>query len=109
MTYCMGCMQPLGDNETHCHLCGYPAARQNPSPFLPARTTLSERYPVGRVLGEPGASAEYLGLDVASKEAVVVTEFLPRGLCGREEETGALRVLPGCAESFGRLYAQFGQ
>ena len=54
---CMGCMNPLPEGRGACGICGYPADGENPAPYLPMRTVLSDRQMVGRVREAGGDAA----------------------------------------------------
>ena len=56
---CMGCMKPLPAGREECGFCGYPAGGINPEKYLQVRTTLSDRYLVGRVLEAGGQCLVY--------------------------------------------------
>ncbi len=80
---CMGCMQPLDENDTVCAHCGYPVAGVNPPEYLPSNTVLSTRYLVGRVLEIGGDSAVYIGVDLHDNSRVTIREFFPPLLAQR--------------------------
>lgn len=81
--FCMGCMQPISEFSDNCYHCGYPAAGQNPTGYLPVRTVLSERYVVGRALEKRNDAIVYIGYDKTARNVVLVREFFPAGLCER--------------------------
>ena len=61
---CMGCMNPVREEQI-CPLCGWDrATSQNLPQHLPAGTILAEKYLVGRVLGQGGFGITYLALDI---------------------------------------------
>ena len=96
---CMGCMNPLPAGRAECGICGYPVAGENPPPYLPVRTLLSERYVVGRALEGGGDAALYLGYDTVLKGPILIREFLPDTLCGRDSGC-EIRVIAGCENTY---------
>ena len=103
---CMGCMNPLPDGREECGICGYPAKGENPSPYLPVRTVLSERYLVGKLLDAGGDEAVYLGYDEVLKAPIYIREFFPDTLCERADG-GAVAVIAGCEGTFREYYEKF--
>lgn len=80
---CMGCMKPINELTDSCYHCGYPAAGQNPAGYLPVRTQLAGRYVVGRALEKRSDAIVYIGYDMSARNAVMIREFYPDGLCDR--------------------------
>lgn len=103
---CMGCMQPLGEGETKCAHCGYPAGGVNPPEYLRIRTLLSGRYLVGRVLEIGGDSAVYIGYDTQEESTITLREFFPAALCARQQG-GALVPTAGKEAVFAAYRAKF--
>jgi len=80
---CIGCMEEKGDRLV-CPLCGYSEAGSGePSIFLPPRTILTEKYLIGRVLGQGGFGITYLARDINLDIKIAVKEFFPQGLVSR--------------------------
>lgn len=105
---CPGCFVPKAPREV-CRECGYPVRVQNRSGvhLLPG-TRLLSRYLVGRVLGQGGFGATYLGWDERLQVKVAVKEFYPANLVSRA--TGSLGVVPFSdehAHSFSAGLAKF--
>lgn len=96
---CMGCMNPLPAGREECGICGYPAGGINPEKYLQVRTTLSDRYLVGRVLEAGGDSALYMGYDKVQSAPVTIREFFPDTLCGRGEGD-RVTVIAGCEKTY---------
>lgn len=91
MSLCMGCMQEIG-NMVVCPTCGFDNSEKQQSPFLPYGTVLSNRYVVGTGLDTNGESTRYLGFDKQTGDIVIVCEFLPIGLFGREEGKTEIKI-----------------
>lgn len=102
----MGCMNPLPEGRNACGICGYPAGGENPAPYLPVRTVLSDRYTVGRVLETGGDAVVYIGFDQVQKAPITIREFFPSTLCERGENQ-EVRVIPGCENTYQDYYAEF--
>ena len=103
---CMGCMNPLPEGRGACGICGYPADGENPAPYLPMRTVLSDRYMVGRVLEAGGDAVMYLGFDQVQKTPITIREFFPNTLCERGDNM-EVRIIPGCENTFQDYHADF--
>ncbi|MDQ2102016.1 serine/threonine-protein kinase [Azospirillum isscasi] len=89
---CPGCFAPKAPREV-CRDCGYPVRVQNRNGIhlLPG-TRLLGRYLVGRVLGQGGFGATYLGWDERLQIKVAVKEFYPANLVSRA--AGSPGVVP---------------
>ncbi len=67
-----------------CVVCGYPQRMEGrPGIHLPPGTPLHARYRVGRVLGQGGFGATYLGWDERLHVKVAVKEYYPANLISR--------------------------
>ena len=81
---CMGCM----NDKTYdgpCKLCGYSDSDPYIPTYLAPKTTLSDRYIVGRLLSYNGEGAVYIGYDTKAGAKVIVKEFMPDTLCSRRK------------------------
>ncbi|MBE6778480.1 MAG: hypothetical protein E7541_03750, partial [Ruminococcaceae bacterium] len=83
---CMGCMNPLPDEDDFCRICGFSRTDNNPEGYLPVSSVLQEHYIVGRRISEGSDSILYIGYNRMMKEPCFVQEFFPAGLCRRDEE-----------------------
>lgn len=80
---CMGCMERKGVVEV-CPACSWSDTFSvQPQLYLQPRTVLLDRFIVGRALGFGGCAVTYVGLDLTSREKVVIKEYLPGGLITR--------------------------
>lgn len=76
-----------------CRDCGYPAKSDNrPGVHLMPGTTLMSRYKAGRVLGQGGFGATYLGWDDRLHVKVAIKEYYPSSLISRAQ--GSSNVIP---------------
>lgn len=97
---CMGCMNPLPDDNPICAVCGFdPAKDQNPAHCLPIATSLQGHYIVGRLMGEYPDHLLYLAYDRQMKEPCLIQEFFPAGV-GRRDSIGGVQPTEGCAKVF---------
>ncbi len=100
-------MQPISEFSDTCYHCGYPVTGENPDGYLRVRTSLSDRYIVGRALQKRCDAIIYVGYDKTAHSAVLIREFFPEGLCGREDMqvrplSGQEVEFDGCLEAFRR-------
>jgi len=88
-TLCMGCMSEKGDVRV-CPKCGFEegTAPERPGQLWP-RTTLADKYVIGRVLGQGGFGITYLAWDNILGRKLAIKEHYPREICtrGRDETT----------------------
>ncbi|WP_040134139.1 serine/threonine-protein kinase [Azospirillum argentinense] len=99
---CPACFVPKAPREA-CRDCGYPVRVQNRAGvhLLPG-TRLLSRYLVGRVLGQGGFGATYLGWDERLQIKVAVKEFYPANLVSRA--AGSSGVVP-FSDEHGRSFS----
>lgn len=89
-TRCPYCFEPKSGGFM-CQVCGYDEDEgARPGVHLPAGTVLQGRYVIGRLLGQGGFGATYLGWDERLQVKVAVKEYFPVSLAGRVTGTGAL-------------------
>ncbi|HYH23534.1 MAG TPA: serine/threonine-protein kinase [Azospirillum sp.] len=82
-TRCPNCFEVKAPRES-CAACGYPQRSDNRAGVhLMPGTTLHGRYLTGRVLGQGGFGATYLGWDDRLRVKVAVKEFYPANLITR--------------------------
>lgn len=97
---CMGCMNPLPEDNTVCTVCGFDLAKdQNPPHCLPVTASLQGHYIVGRVMGEYPDHLLYLAYDRQMKEPCFIQEFFPAAI-GRRDSIGGVQPLEGCGKVF---------
>ncbi len=116
LNLCMGCMRPISKNATICPHCAYNSQIEQPSPFLPKRTVLQNRYIIGRVLSSCSDSATYIGFDTAENKVLSVVEFLPENLIIRQSGKADFTVkseytelFSSCLSSFKNLWKAVGE
>ncbi len=81
--FCMGCMNPL-DGDRHC-ICGFSIDDYKVSArCLPPGTLLTERYLVGRVIGEGSFGITYIGRDLLLGIIIAIKEYFPLSYGSRD-------------------------
>lgn len=89
---CPNCFADKPDGAA-CPECGYPAGYENRTGVhLIPGTQLLSRYDIGRLLGQGGFGATYLGWDDRLQVKVAVKEYYPANLISRVP--GTARVVP---------------
>ena len=92
---CMGCMNPLPEDNTVCTVCGFDLSQdQNPPHCLPVTASLQGHYIVGRLMGEHPDHLLYLAYDRQMKEPCFIQEFFPAAI-GRRDSIGGVQPLEG--------------
>ena len=85
--FCMGCMNPL-DGDRHCirgfSIDGYKVSTR----CLPPGTVLTERYLVGRMIGEGSFGVTYIGRDLLLGIIVAIKEYFPLSYGSRDARKG---------------------
>jgi serine/threonine protein kinase len=90
---CMGCMGEKGDAQV-CPLCGWAEGTPPELPVqLAPRTLLSEKYLLGRVLGQGGFGITYLAWDRLLNRKLAIKEYFPREICSRGRDDLSLQPL----------------
>lgn len=80
-----------GSSTGPCAECGYPARSDNrPGVHLAPGTLLHGRYKAGRVLGQGGFGATYLGWDDRLRVKVAIKEYYPANLISRLPNAAAV-------------------
>ncbi len=85
--FCMGCMNPL-DGDRHC-ICGFSIDGYKVSTrCLSPGTVLTERYLVGRMIGEGSFGVTYIGRDLLLGIIVAIKEYFPLSYGSRDARKG---------------------
>jgi serine/threonine protein kinase len=79
---CPGCFDD-STGQNPCPYCGYETETAEASLYLVPGTILSDKYLVGRVLGQGGFGITYLGWDLNLDMKLAIKEFFPQGLVSR--------------------------
>ena len=87
---CPNCFEPKGGSSM-CLTCGHDESEgSRPGVHLRAGTLLLGRYVVGRLIGQGGFGATYLGWDERSQNRVAIKEYFPVSLATRAQANGVL-------------------
>lgn len=86
---CPGCMAVLDEPDLACPLCGFDKSTYSSSPrSLRPFTILSNKYMVGKVIGEGGFGITYIGFDLDIELPVAIKEYFPAELATRDTLQG---------------------
>ena len=106
MKYCMGCMENKGPAKV-CPYCGY----VENTPYLPSSiapgTMLHDRYLVGQMLNSNGQGATYIAYDTAVSCKVLLSEYMPEGLCMRVKGKPTISVSYNNLAQYKALMAEY--
>lgn len=90
---CLGCMKMIPKNEPFCHLCGFNAGQYQGNPrCLRLGQKLTNKYIIGKVIGEGGFGITYIGWDIVLEMPVAVKEYFPSNIASRDTSYGASTI-----------------
>ena len=96
------------NGEQICPFCGFDRATVQTAPFLPLGTTLQDgNYIVGKKLGNNAEGAKYLGYSKNMDSTVIISEFMPAGICGRAKGKKKVVIRGGFEDQFQKLNEEF--
>lgn len=100
---CPNCFS-TGENPRICAVCGYVEGEiRQAGPHLQPGSRLYDRYRIGRLLGQGGFGATYLGWDDRLEIRVAVKEYFPVSLVARVP--GSSNLVPYTAEHGANFHA----
>ncbi len=105
---CMGCMNKLNEDGS-CDYCSYSSDSPYIKIYLPPKTTLDDRYLVGKVLSYNGEGASYIGYDMMNDEKVVIHEYMPESLCTRNSGSNKVIVSSQSVDKYKTYMAEFAE
>ena len=73
----------IKEHDGICEICGHQFQPDENAHHLPAGTVLSEKYIIGRVIGEGGFGITYIGRDTNLDMVVAIKEYYPNGYVNR--------------------------
>lgn len=102
---CLGCMSYLANPNAPCPNCGWLKTMQNAVSQLQAGCTLTnenqtEKYIIGRTLGQGGFGISYLAWNENRAERAVVKEFFPATIATRHNDGKVMPINAKDAEQF---------
>lgn len=105
---CMVCMNKLNEDGS-CDYCSYSSDSPYIKIYLPPKTTLDDRYLVGKVLSYNGEGASYIGYDMMNDEKVVIHEYMPESLCTRNSGSNKVIVSSQSIDKYKTYMAEFAE
>ena len=104
---CYGCMQK-NNGEQVCPFCGFDRSAVQNAPFLPLGTELQDgNYVVGKKLSNNAEGAKYIGYSKNMDSTVIISEFMPAGICGRAKGKKKVVIRGGYEEQYNKLNEEF--
>lgn len=104
---CFGCMQK-NNGEQICPYCGFDRSTEQNAPFLPLGTTLQDgNYIVGKKISNNAEGAKYIGYSTNMGSTVIVSEFMPAGICGRAKGKTKVVIRGGYEEQYKKLNDEY--
>lgn len=104
---CMNCMKPAENDQDICPYCGEPLNEPQITPFIPKKSTLAERYIIGKGLEMDGEGLSYVGYDSVKKTKIYIREFYPSNFCNRAGNLVKVQTLPDSEKLFKGLLIEF--
>lgn len=104
---CMNCMESAEDSRDICPHCGEPLNEPQITPFIPKKTTLTDRYIVGKGIEMDGEGLSYIGYDMVKETKIYIREFYPSNFCTRTNDFTKVQVLPDSEKLFKGLLIEF--
>ena len=90
---CLGCMKKIPKDEPFCHLCGFNAGQYQGNPrCLRLGQKLTDKYIIGKVIGEGGFGITYIGWDIVLEMPVAIKEYFPSNIASRDTSYGASTI-----------------
>lgn len=102
---CLGCLREVTDETSVCPLCSFSLNDPVNENALKPKTTLNNRYVVGKALQIDGEGISYIGFDAEYKDAVVIREFFPSSISFRQDKS--IHVKDGQIATFKSLKSEF--
>lgn len=99
-------MSPLNPDGS-CSHCSYRSGAPHRLDFLAPGEVLCDRYLVGVVRAACCDGPVYIGFDQQENIRVWIKEYMPQGLCTRNQADGSIEPKPGCEMPFKSLKSDF--
>ena len=95
---CMSCMSDTG-GERVCPVCGYDNSSVNDPSFLPVKSTLANRFLIGKAYDINGEGVSYSAWDNEASTAVIIREYFPADIASRQPD-GSVQFKNDCGYSY---------
>ncbi len=82
---CPGCMKE-SNGDRICEFCGYDILSKNGADVLSAKSVLSDRFIIGKIIERTSEGITYLALDTATGDTVNIKEYFPMGVSVRNPD-----------------------
>ncbi len=104
---CLGCMKEY-NGEKICPNCGFDKTSTQNAPFMPLGAELQNgNYIVGKKLSNNAEGAKYIGFSKTMNTPVVISEFMPAGICGRANGKKKVVIRGGYEKQFSDLNEEY--
>ncbi len=101
---CLGCMNDNGGAKV-CPICGYDSSTPTDDSVIKPGTWIEKRFLLGRALETNGEGITYIGWDNLNNNVVYIKEYLPTGLCTRQD--GEVKITEGKEYEFNNGIMKF--
>lgn len=96
------------NGEQICPFCGFDRSSEQNAPFLPLGTTLQDgNYIVGKKISNNAEGAKYIGYSKNMDSPVIISEFMPAGICGRAKGKTNVVVRSGFESQYNILNEEY--
>lgn len=96
------------NGEQICPFCGFDRSSEQNAPFLPLGTELQDgNYIVGKKLSNNAEGAKYIGYSNTMNSTVIISEFMPAGICGRAKGKTKVVIRGGYEEQYKKLNEEY--
>lgn len=102
----MNCFEPLTQGSV-CAKCGFDNDSECDMLYLPRKTVLAGKYVVGKALSQESDAVTYSGYDIKQRKAVIIREFMPKGIANRLEGNLDVHIRERYKKSFQGYKASF--
>ncbi len=104
---CLGCMQK-NNGEKICPICGFNRDTVQNAPFMPLGAELQDgNYLVGQKISNNAEGGKYIGYSKTMGTKVIISEFMPAGICGRANGKKKVVIRSGYENQYQQLNDDF--
>lgn len=95
------------DDQNNCPVCRGEKGLRQASPLLPLRTTLADKYYIGKALKKNSEGITYSAFDIKNERPCSVRELFPDALANRDADEQTVVAAGGCEEDLTACKASF--